>query len=217
MQRCMERNKNVFCLIMAGGSGTRFWPLSRKKLPKQFLNLSGEKILIKETIDRFLPFVEPNKIFIITNVDYYEYTKTVVGNVIPEENFFCEPEMKNTTACICYATEKIKKKYGDGLMIVTPSDSFIKYNDVFEDAIKTGLLFADKNNSLITIGIKPTFPATGYGYILSSSNVVNSVHKVLRFVEKPNKEKALEYIENSNYFWNSGLFIWKASTIVTPA
>ncbi len=204
----------VYGLIMAGGGGTRFWPLSRKRVPKQLLNLDGKEVMLNETIDRLSGVVEKEDIFIVTNTEQVDLTKIVTADRVLENHILAEPSARNTAACIGYGAMEILKKYGDGIMCILASDHYIKDEDAFRNVLKKAVETVEKTDGLVTIGIKPTFPSTGYGYI-KSENVPGEVfHKVLEFVEKPDLCRAKEYIDSGSYAWNSGMFVWKASTIM---
>lgn len=211
----------TYAVIMAGGSGTRFWPLSRQDFPKQFLNLSGEERLVNETIDRLLQFMKREDIFVITAKSQGELMYQLTDGRIEKDHILLEPAQRNTAACIGYCAMEIKKRYGDGVMCVLPADHYIKdkeaYCAVMEEAIRLSLEY----NQLITIGIKPEFAATGYGYIRMdqespcySSNGKIPYYKVEEFVEKPHIKLARDYVESGNYVWNSGIFIWQTQTIL---
>lgn len=201
-------------VIMAGGGGTRFWPLSRMKTPKQLLNLSGNGLMINETIDRITDIIEADNIFIVTNEQQGDKMKESVENRIPENHILREPSARNTTACIGYAAFEILKKYGDGIMCIFPSDHYIKNTTEFNRILKRAIEVAEQDDKLVTIGITPTFPSTGYGYINFDKSNGKDVYEVSRFVEKPNIETAKSYVASGQYAWNSGMFIWKASTIL---
>lgn len=206
-------------LIMAGGRGERFWPQSRKNLPKQFLELTNDgKTMIQLTVERVLPLVEMEDIYISTNNDYRELVKQQLPN-IPEQNILCEPIGKNTAPCIGLAAVHIGKKYEDATMIVLPSDHLIKYNSMFVSTLKDACEVASHGENLVTLGITPDYPETGYGYIKFNSDTmdqnVGRAFSVDRFVEKPNLQTAKEYIEAEQYLWNSGMFIWKVSSILS--
>ena len=202
-------------LIMAGGRGERFWPRSRKNLPKQFLSLTGDgKTMIQLTVERILPLVEMEDIFIATNKDYKELVKKQLPN-LPEENILCEPVGRNTAPCIGLGAVHIAKKYDDALMLVLPSDHLIKYNSMFVNTLKEACRIAEENTNLVTIGITPDYPETGYGYIKFNPNESKGQAFVVdRFVEKPTREVAKEYLETEEYLWNSGMFVWKTSSIL---
>lgn len=204
----------VYGLIMAGGGGTRFWPLSRKRVPKQLLNLDGKEVMLNETIDRLSGVVDKEDIFIVTNTEQVDLTKIVTADRVLKNHILAEPSARNTAACIGYGAMEILKKYGDGIMCILASDHYIKDEDAFRDVLKNAIETVEKTDGLVTIGIKPTFPSTGYGYIKSEPVEDVLYHKVLEFVEKPDLDRAVEYMESGNYAWNSGMFVWKASTIL---
>lgn len=203
-------------LIMAGGRGERFWPKSRKTLPKQFLSLTGDgKTMIQLTIERILPVVDMSDIYIATNKEYKELVKMQLPN-IPEENILCEPVGRNTAPCIGLGAVHISKKYEDSIMFVLPSDHLIKYNGMFINTLKDAAQKAEEEENLVTIGITPDYPETGYGYIkFNSEKNDGSAFEVDCFVEKPNLETAKEYIASEEYLWNSGMFVWKVSSILS--
>lgn len=200
----------IYGVIMAGGGGTRFWPLSRQKTPKQLLNLSGNELMINEAADRLLALTED--LFVVTNKTQVSAMKEAVKGRIDENHILSEPSARNTAACIGYAAMEIIRKYGDGLMIITPSDAYIRNEKAFTEVLKKAVDAAKSGDNLVTIGIEPTFPATGYGYIRMEGE--GEVRKVLQFKEKPDLETAMEYLLSGDYVWNSGMFLWKASTIL---
>lgn len=204
----------VYGLIMAGGGGTRFWPLSRKKVPKQLLNLDGKEIMLNETIDRLSGVVEKENIFIVTNTEQVELTKQITSERVLDNHILAEPSARNTAACIGYGAIEILKKYGDGVMCILASDHYIKDEETFKGVLKKAVEIVEETDGLVTIGIKPTFPSTGYGYIKNEEISDKTYKKVLEFVEKPDLERANAYVESGNYAWNSGMFVWKASTIM---
>lgn len=204
----------VYGVIMAGGGGTRFWPLSRQKRPKQLLNLSGKDLMINETIDRIHRFIDYEDIFIVTNQTQAEAMKQAVAGRVREENILSEPAARNTAACIGYAAEVIEKRYGSGIMCVFPADHYIKDEKEFGRIIEEGIREVESKDCLLTIGITPTFAATGYGYIQYEDDTQVS-HKVLQFVEKPDSKTAEEYLAKGTYLWNSGMFVWKTGTILS--
>jgi Mannose-1-phosphate guanylyltransferase len=201
-------------VIMAGGGGTRFWPLSRQKTPKQLLNLSGNGLMINETIDRIAGLIDRNCIFVVTNEEQKEKMKATVEGKIPTDHVLIEPVSRNTAACIGYAAEEIIKKYGDGIMCVFPSDHYIKHKEEFYKVIGTAIEVVENEDKLVTIGIRPTFPSTAYGYINYIGDRGNKIYEVNQFIEKPSYEMAKFYLESPGYAWNSGIFVWKASTIL---
>lgn len=201
-------------VIMAGGGGTRFWPLSREKTPKQLLNLTGNGLMINETIERMSDVIENGNIFIVSNKQQIELMEKSVSNAINKQHILSEPDRRNTAACIGYAAMEIIKKYGDGIMCIFPSDHYIKDKEEFSHSLELAIDEAEQNNTLVTIGIKPTFPSTGYGYIKYNKKNTEASKNVMEFVEKPNLKKAKEYIDDGEYVWNSGIFVWKASVIL---
>ncbi len=202
-------------LIMAGGRGERFWPKSRKVSPKQFLSLTDDRrTMIQLTVDRILPLIEIEDIYIVTNREYKGLVREQLPN-LPEENILCEPVGRNTAPCIGLGAAYMAKKYGDAVMIVLPSDHLIKYNSIFCDTLKDACTVAEQGENLVTLGITPDSPETGYGYIkFLPERMLGRAFEVERFVEKPDLETAKEYLATEQYLWNSGMFIWKASTIL---
>lgn len=202
-------------LIMAGGRGERFWPKSRKNLPKQFLSLTDDgKTMIQLTVERILPLVKIEDIYIATNRDYKQLVKEQLPE-IPEENILCEPVGKNTAPCIGLGAVHIQKKYGDAIMMVLPSDHLIKYNSMFVSTLSDACEVAELGENLVTLGITPDSPETGYGYIkFLPDKTLGRAFAVERFVEKPNLEVAKAYVASEQYLWNSGMFVWKVSTIL---
>lgn len=206
----------ITCVIMAGGKGERFWPKSRTNLPKQFLNISGNKSMIQQSIARLEKLIDISQIFVVTNELYAELIKAQMPN-LPYENIIIEPVGRNTAPCIGLASIIIEERFPDSTMIVIPSDHIIENEEGFVKILETAVEVAQDNSNLVTLGIQPTYPETGYGYIESSnqSQTINelSVHKVNKFVEKPDLSTAQSYLESGNFFWNSGIFVWKIETI----
>ncbi len=202
----------VYGVVMAGGSGTRFWPLSRQQRPKQFLNLTGGDAMINEAVARLRP-VAKDGIFIVSSKSQREGLFQVLDKSIPKDHILLEPAARNTAACIGYAAIEIVRRYGDGVLVVIPSDSYIKNAEAFTEALSLAVERAAEQDAIVTIGIKPTFPATGYGYI-RYEDVPSPVKPVKQFVEKPDRARAEEYIASGEFVWNSGMFIWKASLIL---
>ena len=205
---------NTTALIMAGGRGERFWPRSRKNLPKQFLSLTDDgKTMIQLTVERILPLVKMEDIYIATNKNYKELVRSQLPG-IPEENILCEPVGRNTAPCIGLGAAHIGKKYENALMLVLPSDHLIKFNNMFLSSLREACRVAMEDDNLVTLGITPTYPETGYGYIkFNPQKTLGGAYQVERFVEKPTLEVAKEYLETEEYLWNSGMFIWKLSSI----
>lgn len=205
-------------LIMAGGKGTRFWPLSTEEKPKQFLNLIGEETMIQMTVNRVKPIIPIERIFICTGEQYVGLVKEQLPE-LPGRNIIVEPEGRNTAPCIALSAFVIKKYYNDVNMVVLPSDHLIKDEEEFRNIVKIANEFVEDNHSaIITLGMKPSRPEMGYGYIkygLDQKKVNrHMVIKVDAFVEKPNKEKAEEYLANGSYLWNGGMFLWSTDNIL---
>jgi len=207
---------NYYVGIMAGGIGSRFWPVSRNVCPKQFLDFLGTgRSLLQMTFDRFAQFIPSENIYIITSKQYLELTKTQLPQ-LNENQIIAEPERRNTAPCIAYFANKIFSKDEDATMLIAPSDHLILEETAFIDVAKTGLKYAQNNNDLLTIGIQPTRPDTGYGYIQyrKSNAPAENVFKVKTFTEKPPLELAKTFVSTGEFLWNSGMFIWNAKTIL---
>ena len=202
-------------LIMAGGRGERFWPRSRQNMPKQFLSLTDDgKTMIQLTVERILPLVNMEDIFIVTNRSYKDLVREQLPD-LPDENILCEPVGKNTAPCIGLGAVHIAKKYGDAVMMVLPSDHLIKYTSLFLNTLTDACEVAEQGGNLVTLGIAPDCPETGYGYIkFQPEQTLGRAFAVERFVEKPDLETAKAYLASEQYLWNSGMFIWKTSTIL---
>jgi len=202
-------------LIMAGGRGERFWPRSRQSLPKQFLSLTDDKkTMLQLTVERILPLVAMEDIFIVTNRGYRELVRAQLPE-LPEGNILCEPVGKNTAPCIGLGAVHIAKKYGDAVMMVLPSDHLIKYTSLFLNTLSDACEVAEQGGNLVTLGIAPDCPETGYGYIkFQPEQTLGRAFAVEKFVEKPDLETAKAYLASEQYLWNSGMFIWKTSTIL---
>ena len=209
-------NKNRYALIMAGGVGSRFWPVSRTEFPKQFIDFFGVgKTLIQSTYDRFLQICLPENIFIVTNESYVDLIKEQLPQ-LGENQILAEPMMRNTAPCIAYGSSKIAELNPDAVIVVAPSDHTIANQTAFITAIETSMEVAAQTDCLITLGIKPNRPDTGYGYIQYTDEVLvgnNEVHKVKTFTEKPNLELAKSFLQSGDFLWNAGIFIWSASAI----
>lgn len=209
----VEKNSNTYVAIMAGGIGSRFWPLSRINYPKQFLDILGTgKTLVQQTYDRFEKLILPQNIFIVTADEYIEIVKEQLP-LLPEANIIGEPYRKNTAPCIAYISFKLQQINPDASLIIAPADHLILNEEKFMEVCCDALRFVNHFHSLITIGIKPTYPNTGYGYIQHEGvEVTPSVYKVKTFTEKPNRELAETFIRSGDFLWNSGIFIWKLKT-----
>jgi len=211
-------DKNHYCIIMAGGIGSRFWPVSRNSRPKQFLDILGVgRTFIQQTYDRFSKVVPKENILIVTSVQYEALVKEQLPDLLPE-NILLEPYRKNTAPCIAYAAYKLAALNPDASVVVAPSDHLILNEEMFIETIKSALKYAEQDDSLITLGIVPTRPESAYGYIQynkkkSISINGNMAYKIKTFTEKPDVELAKVFIESGEFLWNSGIFIWNVSTI----
>ncbi len=209
----------TYGVIMAGGGGTRFWPLSRKSRPKQFLNLSGKDTMVMDTANRLSSIVDKDDIMVVTSMAHRDMTIQLTKGTLKADHILGEPAARNTAACIGYAAMEIVRKYEDGIMVIVPSDHFVKNEVEYTSVMKDAVTLAEQTNALVTVGIKPSFPCTGYGYIKNADmkydiDVIHTPRKVVEFVEKPDLETAEGYLESGEYAWNSGMFVWKASTIL---
>ncbi|MBQ8297475.1 MAG: mannose-1-phosphate guanylyltransferase [Ruminococcus sp.] len=204
-------------VIMAGGRGERFWPKSRNSRPKQFLSLTKDgETMIQKTVKRLLPLVEAEDIFIVTNSAYIGLVNEQLPD-IPKENILAEPCARNTAPCIAFAAAVIGRKYDDAVMLVLPSDHLIGYEELYTSTLKKAVKLSLEGKNLVTIGITPDYPETGYGYINFGSETAADMpdaYKVERFVEKPDLPTAKEYLASGKYLWNSGMFVWKVSSIM---
>ncbi len=207
--------ENTHIVIMAGGIGSRLWPISSPDHPKQFMDLLGMgKSLIQLTVDRFLPICDISHFWIVTSYRYVEMVKEQLPQ-IPQQQILAEPEPRNTAPCIAYACWKIASKFPDANIVVTPSDAVVLQTEKFAKVMEKSLFLTNNSSAIVTIGIPPTRPETGYGYICASSKVWDSVIKVAEFKEKPDLKTAMEYLKAGNYFWNAGIFVWNVNTIIT--
>ncbi|MFC1562697.1 mannose-1-phosphate guanylyltransferase [candidate division KSB1 bacterium] len=208
----------MYALIMAGGSGKRFWPWSRDKNPKQFLSMFGEKSLLEETVSRLSSVIKDEDIYIITTSSQKRKTVDLIKN-IPKENIIPEPIGRDTAACIGLGAMLMKEKGPDEVQVVLPSDHLINDVPYFRKVLKKAEKLAIEKNCLVTIGIKPTYPNTGYGYLQYNTdrgnNIKEDIYKVKTFAEKPNIETARRFLESGDFLWNSGIFVWKISTILS--
>jgi len=212
---------NRYCIIMAGGIGSRFWPLSKNNYPKQFLDILGTgKSFIRSTFERFLPVVPAENFLVVTNAAYKELVLQHLPELSPDQ-VLCEPMRRNTAPCIAYANYRILSRCPEASIVVTPADHLVTNEVEFQRIIRVGMDFVENpahTDALLTIGIRPSRPETGYGYIeanLSSPSLRNKeIFRVDSFREKPDLSTAKKYISKKNYFWNAGIFIWNVSTIV---
>jgi mannose-1-phosphate guanylyltransferase len=208
-------SKHNYVAIMAGGIGSRFWPMSRTSHPKQFLDiLNTGKTLIQQTYDRYSKLVPEENIFIITSTEYVPIVKKQLPQV-PEENILGEPSRKNTAPCVAYISFKLLKKDANSNLVVAPADHLVLETEEFIKTAKKALDFVNHINGFVTLGIKPTYPNTGYGYIQhDTAQVAPDIFKVKTFTEKPNAELAKAFIASGDFLWNAGIFIWKVKNII---
>jgi len=203
-------------VIMAGGGGTRFWPLSRMSSPKQLVKITGDDVMINETIKHYDHVINRENTFIVTNAVQAELTGKVLFDEVSRDNILIEPMQRNTAPCIIYAAMTIRKLYGDAVMAVLAADHHIGNVREYERVLKLAIDTAERTDRLVTIGLRPTFPSTGYGYLKFEKDhpVSDEVYALEQFVEKPCLEVAREYVDSGKYLWNSGMFVWKASVIL---
>ena len=208
-------NKHHYVAIMAGGIGSRFWPMSRTDLPKQFLDILGTgKTLIQQTFERYSKLVPAENIYIVTAQEYVEIVKKQLPG-FPAENILAEPSRKSTAPCIAYIAFKLLNKDPKAVMVAAPADNLVLETDEFIKTAKKALSFVESVNALVTIGIKPTYPNTGYGYIQHETKAAApDIYKVKTFTEKPNLELAQTFITSGDFLWNAGIFIWKVKNIL---
>ncbi len=213
----MEAYMQKAAVIMAGGGGTRFWPVSRMATPKQLAKLTGDDVMLNETIKHFDHVIGRENTFIVTNEVQAELMSKVLFDEVDRSHILIEPVQRNTAPCIIYAAMTLKKLYGDALMAVLPADHHIGDLREYERVLNLALDTAENTDRIVTIGIRPSFPSTGYGYIEFSSDPIEQggeVYSLRKFVEKPCLEVAKEYVDSGRFLWNSGMFIWKASVIL---
>ncbi|MBU2997167.1 mannose-1-phosphate guanylyltransferase [Cellulophaga baltica] len=207
-------NKNYYAVLMAGGVGSRFWPISTSEYPKQFHDMLGTgDTLIQKTFQRLNKFVPIENILILTNERYNDLVLEQLP-MVKQEQVVLEPAMRNTAPCILYASLKIQKQNPDAVMIVAPSDHWIEDETAFANDVKACFDKCEEENSLCTLGITPTFPNTGFGYIEFDKNSTDSLKKVNQFREKPDYETAKDFLAQGNFLWNAGIFMWSVKTIV---
>ncbi len=206
-------NKNYYAILMAGGVGSRFWPVSTTEFPKQFHDMLGSgETLIQKTFSRLAKLIPAENILILTNERYNNLVLEQLPMVKPEQ-VLLEPAMRNTAPCILYASLKIQKQNPDAVMVVAPSDHWIEDETAFAANLQACFDFCQKENALMTLGIQPTYPNTGFGYIEFDKTDENSIKKVNQFREKPDYETAKSFLEQGNFLWNGGIFIWSAKSI----
>ncbi len=201
-------------VIMAGGIGSRFWPMSVPEYPKQFIDVLGlGRTLLQLTVDRLLPLCKIENMWIVTSEKYVSIVREQLPD-LPSDNILAEPEARNTAPCIAYASRKIARRDPQARIVVTPSDALVLKTDEYRKVLQEALDFVDTHDAIVTVGIKPSRPETGYGYVQSTQNRVSgNVEQVAAFKEKPDLETAKYYLEDGSYYWNAGIFVWKGSTI----
>jgi mannose-1-phosphate guanylyltransferase len=208
-------NNNYYAILMAGGVGSRFWPVSTSKFPKQFHDMLGTgDTLIQKTFSRLSNLIPKENIFILTNEAYNDLVLEQLPEVT-QRQVVLEPAMRNTAPCILYASLKIQKENPDAVMIVAPSDHWIEDEQAFTNNVKEAFDYCVKNDALMTLGIQPTFPNTGYGYIEFDNTIVDTIKDVRQFREKPDYATAKEFIAQGNFLWNAGIFMWSAKSVVS--
>ena len=204
---------NNHVVIMAGGIGSRFWPLSTPEYPKQFIDILGcGRTLIQLTFDRFQGVCPMDRFWVVTNAAYVDIVRQQLPN-IPESHILAEPAARNTAPCIAWACWRIKAEDPDANVVVTPADAVVMNPEEFRRVMKNALAFTEKNNAIVTIGIKPSRPETGYGYVEAAEPIEGEIRKVAAFKEKPQREVAERYLAAGNYLWNAGIFVWNVATI----
>lgn len=210
----MEYNKHRYCVIMCGGIGSRFWPYSRASRPKQFIDFLGTgRSLLQMSYDRVLSIVPRENILFLTNEEYAVHIRQQLPE-LDESQILLEPARRNTAPCIAWAAYHIKALDPQASIMVAPSDHLITREALFEKSIREGFDFVENNHALLTLGIRPTRPETGYGYIQVGAEACGRIHKVKTFTEKPRRELAEVFMESGEFFWNSGIFLWTADSII---
>ncbi len=208
------KNKNYYAILMAGGVGSRFWPVSTQNFPKQFHDMLGTgDTLIQKTFNRLAKLIPEENIFILTNERYNDLVFEQLPSVTKRQ-VVLEPAMRNTAPCILYASLKIKKENENAVMIVAPSDHWIEDEDAFSNNVQTAFDYCESNDALMTLGIAPTFPNTGYGYIEYNKSSEEDIKPVNQFREKPDYETAKSFLAQGNFLWNAGIFMWSAKSVV---
>lgn len=207
-------NKSNHLVIMAGGVGSRFWPMSTPECPKQFIDVLGVgKTLLQLTVERFRGVVPASNIWIVTSVNYLDKVRSQLP-FVPVDQILLEPCMRNTAPCIAYVSWKINKRHPDANIVVSPADHIVIDTTEFSNVVKKGLEFVRADNNILTLGMMPTRPETGYGYIKSDEKFFGHPIKISQFKEKPDLKTAERYLKEGNYYWNAGIFFWNVSTVI---
>ena len=207
----------TYVVLMAGGAGTRLWPYSRRRHPKQFIDLLGSgRTLIQMTYDRMLDFVDVSNMYVVTHKEQMNLVSEQLPD-LPRTNILAEPTSRNTAPCIAYAVYKIKQQCDEAMIIVVPSDHVIRGKDAFYSCLQTALKGAQTKGRLVTLGIRPTEPNTGFGYIqfFDKKTAIASLHKVKTYTEKPNRALAKKFLDSGDFAWNAGIFVWRLSAIIS--
>jgi mannose-1-phosphate guanylyltransferase len=209
-------HREVYAVIMAGGQGTRFWPRSRRKMPKQLLNIVGEATMLEQTVARISPLIPAERTLVVAGEAYRDPILACLPQ-LPEENFLFEPVGRNTAACVAWAALWVRQRAPDAVMAVLPADHLIRDEAEFLRVLEAATIVAQPLHRLVTIGIQPTHPETGYGYIRASQDRLQidgrDIFRVAQFVEKPSRQKAEQFLAEGTYVWNSGMFVWRADSI----
>lgn len=200
---------------MAGGIGSRFWPMSTPQHPKQFIDITGcGRTMIQQTFDRFEGIIDLEHVWVVTSANYKELVTEQLTGINPQ-HILLEPCMRNTAPCIAYVSWKIQKEDPEALIVVAPSDHLVLNVPAFQETIRKGIDFVSVGNRILTLGMTPTHPETGYGYIEQSTEIECGIYKLAAFREKPNLSTAIEYLQKGGFTWNSGIFLWSVNTIVS--
>lgn len=208
-------SQSLYALVLAGGSGERFWPLSRKARPKQLLKLVSKKTLLEETLARIEELVPRDRILILTNVEQEKSVRELLGKNFPKENIIAEPAKRDTAAAVALGTAWVAMRDHAATMIVLPADHVIKDTKAFRETLKLAAATAEETGGLVTIGIKPAWACPGFGYIELGEALNKGVHRVVRFREKPNVDLAESFVRAGNFRWNSGMFVWSVPTLLS--
>lgn len=207
----------TYCILMAGGSGTRFWPASRRQRPKQFLSIAGGEPLIVETWKRVEGFVDPDHVLVVTTADQADEVRALLPD-LPPLNLIVEPEARNTGPCVALAAFEVRQRCRDSVQVVLPADHVIRPREAFQRTLRAAVREANQSGALIVCGIQPTFPATGFGYVQAGEILRHvdgqPVMRVRRFVEKPDAARAQAFLGEGGYYWNAGIFVWHTDAIL---